>query len=418
MNVLRRQTIIDMYEHAVRQTAPWTVVPAHLRVTNGSLYVAGQRVEIPPEGVFVIALGKASVPMMAAAEEALGSAMQAGVVVTKHIDDTTVRATVYQGAHPVPDERSLAAGAALMEFARDIPQGAVVICLISGGGSSLAESLREGVQLEKLQDVTSTLLRAGATIHELNAVRARLSAFKAGGLLHALRHTLVFNLIISDVLGNDLSVIASGPTIAPDGSLSAEEVLERYGLSIAMPRARTLTFPEAQSTIMASVTTAVDAAASQAVRAGYHACRLGDRFEGEGRWVAATLADVALAAAGGRSDLQRPLCLLAGGETTVTVAGDGVGGRNTESALSAALRVAGADRITIGCLATDGDDGVSGVAGGIVDGATIPIERRNAALAALNANDSYTFLEAAGATWGSGPTGTNVNDLFIALVDV
>jgi hydroxypyruvate reductase len=273
------------------------------------------------------------------------------------------------------------------------------------------------VALDELRDITQQLLRAGATIHELNTVRARLSAFKAGGLLAAMSRAQVFNLIISDVLGDDPATIAGGPTFPPRLGLSAEDVLARYDISAHLPPAKDVSLVEPYTRIIANISIALDGAAVASRRLGYRPLVLARALEGEARDVAGTLAAIAADAARGRNDLAPPLCLLAGGETTVTVRGDGRGGRNTEGALAAALRIAGLSNVTVGCLATDGDDGVTGVAGGIVDGATIQPDDRNLACHALDANDSFTFLESAGATWGQGSTGTNVNDLFIALID-
>jgi hydroxypyruvate reductase len=273
------------------------------------------------------------------------------------------------------------------------------------------------VTLAHLRDITTTLLRGGATIHELNAVRARLSTFKAGGLLAALGHSNVHNLIISDVLGDNLETIASGPTVPPRVELSAEDVLARYGVAAPLPDVAAVNLDEPHTTIIANVSTALDGAADAAQSLGYQPFVLARGIEGEARDVAGTLAEIVADTARGRTDFKRPVCLLAGGETTVTVRGDGRGSCNTESALAAALRIEGLSSPAIGCLATDGDDGLTGAAGGIVDGATIVAANRNAARLALDANDSFTFLERVGAAWGLGPTGTNVNDLFIALVD-
>jgi glycerate-2-kinase len=417
MSAGRRQAIIDIYQRALAQVAPEAIVPAQLERRGPELRI-GERVQpLPALGVYMLALGKAAVPMISAAESALGDCVQGGIAVTKDAEPELPAATVLLGSHPVPDERSLAAGEAMLAFARRIPPGAIAICLISGGGSALAEALRPGVTLAQMRDITSELLRAGASIHELNAVRSRLSAFKAGGLLAALSQAQVFNLIISDVLGDDPATIASGPTIPPRVGLRAEDVLARYGVTAQLPPPVDLELPEPHTHIIANISTALDGAADASSRMGYQPLILARALEGEARDVVGTLAGIAAEAARAHSDPRPPLCLLAGGETTVTVRGHGRGGRNTEGALAAALRIEGLPYVAIGCLATDGDDGVTGAAGGIVDGATIQPDNRNAARRALDANDSFTFLNGAGAAWGQGPSGTNVNDLFIALID-
>lgn len=417
MSLAARGALIEIYEAALACSVPSTVVPAHLARRGAVLRIGDRSIPLPEQGVYLLALGKAAVPMITAAEAVLGDCVRAGIAVTKESVGRQPGATVYSGSHPVPDERSLVAGEALLAFAREVPAGAIAACLISGGGSALAEALRPGVSLEQLRDITAQLLRAGASIHELNAVRARLSAFKAGGLLEALGQAHVFNLIISDVLGDDLATIASGPSVPPKVGLSAEDVLTRYGVAFQLPEATERVLAEPYTKVIANISTALDGAAEAARRLGYQPLVLARALEGEAREVAGTLATIAVDTARGRNDLSTPLCLLAGGETTVTVRGDGRGGRNTEAALAAALRIEGVPNLAIACLATDGDDGVTGVAGGIVDGATIQPNNRNAARRALDTNDSFTFLERVGAAWGRGPTGTNVNDLFIALVD-
>lgn len=417
MSAARRQAVIDIFQGALDRVDPERVVGANLHRQGTTLRIGDRVTPLPAQGVYVLALGKAAVPMIAAAESALGDCLRAGLAVTKDLGTVKPAAGVLVGSHPVPDERSLTAGEALLAFARQVPAGAIAICLISGGGSALAEALRPSVSLAELRDITQQLLRAGATIHELNAVRARLSAFKAGGLLAALSRAQVFNLVISDVLGDDLPTIASGPSVLPRPGVRAEEVLARYGVDVRLPPLGEPTLIEPYTKVIANISTALDGAVVACERLGYRPQVLARALEGEARDVAGTLALIAADAALGRSDLTPPLCLLAGGETTVTVRGNGRGGRNTEAALAAALRIEGLPNVTIGCLATDGDDGLTGVAGGIVDGATIQPDNRTAARRALAANDSFTLLDGVGAAWGGGPTDTNVNDLFIALVD-
>jgi glycerate 2-kinase len=321
-----------------------------------------------------------------------------------------------RGAHPVPDERSLAAGEAVLQFAASMPAGALVLCLISGGGSALVESLRDGVDLARLRALTSGLLHAGASIHEMNVVRSRLSRIKAGGLLASLSHTRVHNLIVSDVLGDDLRTIASGPTVPPIPA-DADEVLHRFGISGSIPgvvEAGTLAMPP--TTVIANLSIALDTAASAAARLGYEPIVLTRSLDGEAREVGRTIAAMLADGAAGNATFGSETCLLLGGETTVTVRGHGVGGRNTEAALAAAIRLAGVSGVAVGCLATDGDDGATGAAGGIVDGTTVSDDRLRDARRALAENDSFTFLRERGADLVTGPTGTNVNDLVIGLI--
>jgi glycerate 2-kinase len=414
-----RRDIEAIYRAALSAVHAGNAVRANLKLSSGgSLRVGHRQVEIGPAGVFAIAMGKAAVGMIDAVAASLGDAFTAGIAVSKsEAASSDMRVKVVWGSHPVPDSRSLDAGDAVLDFAGAVPEGALVLCLISGGGSSLVESLREGDDLDRLREVTSTLLHAGATIHELNAVRSRMSRIKAGGLLSALSHTRVHNLIVSDVLGDDLQTIASGPTV-PAIDANAEMVAQRYRVSGTIPPAPTRNdAPLPPTTIVANLTIALDACVREASERGYTSVVLTGSMDGEaseaGRLFASVLADTSV----GKTSFGGRTCLLAGGETTVTVRGRGTGGRNTEAALSAAIRLSGAVGIAVGFLATDGDDGTTGVAGAIVDGATVGVVSRAAAKQALADNDSFTFLRRVGADVKTGPTGTNVNDLVIGLVE-
>jgi glycerate-2-kinase len=405
------------YRIALEPVHAGNAVANELRYADGALEIDGKNYSVE-NGVYAIAIGKAAPEMLLAVEVVLGTAFSDGIAVTKTAPtDYTGRARILLGAHPTPDQRSLAAGRAVLDFARRVPDGALTLCLISGGGSALVEALREGVTLKELQRVTEQLLRAGASIQELNAVRSRLSAFKAGGLLAALSQTTVVNLIVSDVLGDDLSAIASGPTSVPNDAIDAGAVLQRYNLRCKLPapeHQRKLTQP--RTLIVANVSAAIDAAAGAAQAVGYQPVVLTRSLDGEAREVGRALASIVADTAAGRTSFEPPVAIIAGGETVVTVRGDGKGGRNSECALAAALRLERVERVAIGCLATDGDDASTGSAGAIVDGRTITSDNRSSARAALAINDSWTFLSATGATLDTGPTGTNVNDLVIALV--
>lgn len=420
MTAPRVELIRAIYRNAVEAVLPRTVLFRSVRMSDESQLTIGDwSFDLAGRPVYVIGIGKAAVEMTSTIESILGDRFEAGIVVAKSCDEqSTLRSRVMLGSHPVPDERSLKAGAAVLEFAKSVPDDALVLCLISGGGSALMESLRSGVTLDELRETTQALLRAGASIQELNTVRACMSATKGGGLLAALGHADVVNLIISDVLGDDLSTIASGPTVPPTTSEPAEDVLRRYGVERELPSPNDsgeLNVP--RTAIVANLSLAIDAAAETARQHGVEPLVLTRSLTGEARDVASTLAAIVADTAGGRTGLNRPVCVIGGGETTVTVRGDGAGGRNTESALAAALRLQGVDGVAMGFLATDGDDGETGVAGGIVTGGTVTESNVYDARRALDESDSYTFLNGCDAAWEPGPTGTNVNDLVIAIVD-
>jgi glycerate-2-kinase len=215
-----------------------------------------------------------------------------------------------------------------------------------------------------------------------------------------------------------LPAIASGPTVVPKASRTAEEIAERYALDITFPDAGTSSFGRPAATrVIANLPAALDAAAREAERLGMRPVVLSDRFEGEARELGRTLAAIFKGRGHPLSPLQAGACVLAGGETTVIVRGDGVGGRNSEAALAAAIELRESSGVTVGFLATDGDDGVTGAAGAIVDGATISTEAAGRARRALERNDSFGFLAETGAVWAPGATGTNVNDLVIAIIE-
>lgn len=409
--------IETIYRSAVNAVLPQTVLPEAISVEGNRLSIAGETIDLDQCPVYVIAFGKAAGEMTATVAAIPGMQLSGAIAVVKSTSAlTNPNVRIVQGSHPVPDQRSLDAGAAVLQFADNIPDGATVLCLISGGGSALMESLREGVTLEQLQQVTRDLLKAGASIHDLNTVRARLSALKAGGLLQALAGKRVFNLVISDVLGDDLATIASGPTVPRQSREAAEDVLNRFGVVADLPAEEPQgNLAEPRSLIVGSLSVAIDAAAQEAINAGLTPFVLSRTLTGEAGVVGEVFASMLADSTRGLTSFGPGSCLIAGGETTVTVHGSGKGGRNTEAALAAAVRLAGVPGVAAGFLATDGDDAETGVAGAIVDGDTV--KDVAAARAALADNDSWTWLDQHGAAWGTGPTGTNVNDLLIGIIE-
>lgn len=415
-----RRDIESIYHAAVERCHAGNAVRAILsRPQNRAIVVDGHTLHMPTAGVYAIGIGKAAVEMMQAVEDILGLSLVGGLVVTKRVPNGVhIRSTILEGSHPIPDDRSVEAGEAVLQFAELIPKGAIVFCLISGGGSALVEALREGVTLPELQRVTNALLRSGASIEEVNAVRSRLSRIKAGGLLDALRHTTVVNLVVSDVLGDDLSSIASGPTVPVTVRRDASEVLESYAVASELPCRSARQVTTAPLTVIcANIRSALDAAADEARMLGYHPLVLASSVDGQARELGKLVGTMLRDSATGATLLQAPCCLLMGGETVVHVTGEGIGGRNTEAALAAAIALRGTAGVAVGCLATDGDDGMTGAAGAIIDGTTVPSGDQVVALESLRQNDSYTYLSERGAVFMTGPSGTNVNDLVVGLVD-
>lgn len=391
--------------------------------------------------IFVIGAGKAGAPMAQAGEEILGDRLTEGCVVVKYGHEApTRRVCILQGGHPIPDVASLKAGQQIMAIAGQAGPEDLVVCLLSGGGSALLESLPPTISLTDLQTTTDLLLASGATIHEFNTIRKHISLLKGGQLARQVSPATLLTLVVSDVVGSPLDVIASGPTV-PDASTWADAwaIIEKYELGEKLPtsvRARLEAglagalpdtpkpgdplFAHSHTAIIADNATAASAACEAAERQGYHGLILSTFIEGE----AAEIARVAVAL--GREILTHhrpvppPACLILGGETTVTLGEThGKGGRNQELALAAALELAGVSGITIVSLATDGSDGPTDAAGGVVDGNTVA---RGQALGldarqALRSHNAYPFLAETGALLRTGPTRTNVNDLIFILVD-
>jgi len=392
---------------------------------------AALRLDRRPARVFLLGAGKASGAMAAAAEDVLGDRVAGGFVVVKDGYGARLRHTeIAEAGHPVPDSRGLAASERLLELARAAGEDDLIVFLVSGGGSALTPAPAPPITLAEKQELTRLLLASGATIGELNAVRKHLSLFKGGQLARAARPARVLTLALSDVIGDHLDVIASGPT-APDPTTFADalEVLERRGLSGRVPAsiARRLQagrageiqetpkpgdplFERVENIVIGNNALVTDAAVAAATRLGFRADLATRELQGEAR-------DVAREFVARARRLTPPACLIAGGETTVTVRGQGKGGRCQEFALAAALELGPADPITILAAGTDGTDGPTDATGAIVDGGSV--ERGAAAGAdvrrALADNDAYAFLRASRDLIVSGPTRTNLLDLYLAV---
>lgn len=368
--------------------------------------------------------------MALGALDVLGKRVLGGTVVTKdgHAD-AIPGIEVREAGHPLPDTRGISAAESALQIAEQAGEGDLVLCLLSGGASALWPAAPRGVSLEDLQVTTNGLLRAGAPIQELNAVRKHLSRIAGGQLARAAYPAHVLTLAISDVIGSPPDVIGSGPTV-PDRSSydDALEVLARRGVAVPPsvqthleagaagkhpenPEPGDPVFGRTEWHLVASVGDALQAAAEEATRLGYPTTIVTDRMEGEAREVGRELAGLA------RSN-QQPAALLLGGETTVAVRGDGYGGRNQELALAAAIALQGAPDVLVAALGTDGTDGPTDAAGAIVDGGTVArgLALGLDALSHLQRNDAYPFLQATGDLLVTGPTGTNVADLVLTLV--
>jgi|AMWB02.1.fsa_nt_gi hydroxypyruvate reductase/glycerate 2-kinase len=389
----------------------------------------------------VIGFGKASVNMAQALEHSIGDLITGGAVVTKYghgVGHKLKRIRVFEAGHPVPDENGLRATEQIIRLAGNADDKTLAVVLVSGGGSALLVSPCQEISLEEKQSTTSLLLNAGADIRELNAVRKHISRVKGGRLAGIIHPATTISLILSDVIGDSLDVIASGPT-SPDSTTfgAARETLSRYGLLKRAPRAvvdhlengceglapetpkaGAPLFRSVENVIIGSNGMALDAAKKAAEAWGMRAEILSAELSGEAVEAGRKLARKALAAQQ-RNEGDRPLCLIAGGETTVTVTGPGKGGRNMELALAFALEIEGNPGITLLSAGTDGTDGPTDAAGAVVDGMTVARARSRGLdpVKCLHDNDSYNFFREAGGLVVTGPTGTNVMDIQIMVVD-
>ncbi len=421
---------------------PATAVAAHLRREGDLLHAGDRRYSLRDyDHVFVVGAGKAGAPMAQAAEALLGDHVTAGCVVVKYGHQAPTRTVrIVQAGHPVPDQAGLEAGSEVLALAAAAGPRDLVLCLLSGGGSALLEALPPGITLVDLRATTDLLLACGATINEINCLRKHLSLVKGGQLARAVAPATLVTLVLSDVVGSPLDVIASGPTVPdPTTWTDALAVVERYHLSERLPtgvverlaagrngalsdtpKSGASLFDQAQTLIVADNAIAAEAARAEAERLGYHALILSTFVEGEAREVAKVAVALGREVQAHRRPVSPPACLILGGETTVTLGSQpGQGGRNQELALAAAVALAGHPGITLVSLATDGSDGPTDAAGGIVDGETVSRGKALGldALQHLDAHDAYAYLEATGALLRTGPTRTNVNDLILVFID-
>lgn len=428
-----RSNAIEIFLAAVRAADPGAAVLRHTDEIR-SLYQDGAFTRLVAVG-----FGKASFPMALALEEALGDLLETGVFITKygHASKELNIFRSIEAGHPIPDRNGQHGTDEIIKLVENADEGTLVVSLISGGGSALLVSPCEGILLEEKQELTSLLLQAGADIGELNTVRKHLSRVKGGRLAEIIFPATLVSLVLSDVIGDRLDIIASGPT-SPDPTTYTDAlgVLVKYrlldktpssivhhlemgeqGLLAETPKPDNPLFRKTRNIIVGSNRLALEAARSQAEDCGLIARIIADNVSGEAREAGKLLAQKALFAKMGKGE--RPLCMLSCGETTVTVTGTGKGGRNMELALAFALEIDGIPGITLLSAGSDGTDGPTDAAGAIIDGLTvIQAEQRGLdALGYLRNNDTYTFFSSLGGLFTTGPTGTNVMDIQIAVIE-
>jgi len=429
-----RETLDKLFCAALAAVDPYLALQPHLLEVR-ELYRTQKF-----DRLIVAGFGKAALPMALAAEEALGSAISCGLVIVPHGAQLTTlpcRIEVATAGHPHPDRFGTAASSRIMELARAADEKTLLLLLVSGGGSALFTAPADGITLEEKQETSRLLMEAGADVLQLNTVRKHLSKVKGGLLAAIARPARLVTLAISDVPGDRPDVIASGPAYPDPTSFGdAVSVLLRLGIAARVPasvRERLMQgaagacaeTPKPGDSIFGLVTTAIAARNRDAIEAAAHAARrfgmkvriLDDQLCGEARHAGQSLAEAALRERESLAPGER-ICLISGGETTVHVTGKGKGGRNQELALAFALAVAGEPGITLLSAGTDGSDGPTDAAGGIVDGNTVAVAKAAGLDPGrfLADNDAYTLLKGCAGLVKTGPTGTNVMDLQIAII--
>ena len=435
-----RQHALEIFQAALKAVDPVEAIYRYVEVLDDGLQVGGHRFAFSDyDRILVVGAGKAGAPMARALEELLGNHIAEGVIVVKEGHGLPLaHVRIHEASHPVPDERGIKGAEEILALVKGAGERDLVLCLMSGGGSALLVAPADGVTLEDKQEVTRLLLACGADIHEINSIRKHLSRAKGGGLARFAYPATVVSLILSDVIGDDLNVIASGPAV-PDTSTfdDTKQILDKYdiwnqvppsvqrrieqGLKGAIedtPKAGDAVFKRCYSELVGTNIQALKAAESKAAELGYHTLILSSTVEGEAREVAKVLTAIAKEVRDSNNPLAEPACILCGGETTVTIRGDGKGGRNQELALASALAIDGLENVVVLAGGTDGNDGPTDAAGAIVDGHTLARARTEGLnpFNYLSRNDSYHFFQPLEDLVITGPTRTNVMDVYMVIV--
>jgi glycerate-2-kinase len=418
---------------AISAADPEAAVRSSLILDDSRLLIGDLEVDLGASAVWVVGAGKATAAMARGALEVLGERVAGGSITIPQRTHAPAGLDVWEGGHPIPDVGGLAGAAEALHLARSLGKDDLLLCLLSGGASALWSAPADGITLGELRETTDALLRGGMPIEEVNVVRKHLSRLAGGRLARAAAPARVLTLAVADVVAAGDDSIGSGPTLPDPSSFEdALALLRRYDLRLPGAsihhlqsgatgmRSETVKPGELNNLLgfhrLLDVRDALAGAASAAASSGYRPVIVDESLQGEASTVGLEIAEAALRA---RRESSGPTALLWGGETTVTVRGEGRGGRNQELALAAAIGLAGKEGIVLAALATDGRDGPTDAAGAIVDGLT-RARGRDAGLDAdgfLRANDSYHFLDATGSLLRTGETGTNVNDLVVVLVD-
>ena len=430
----------EIFMAGLEAVEPAKAIKRHCRLEGDRLKIGNKIYNLSGiRNIFVIGAGKAAASMSRALEDILGDRIKGGIINVKygHLAELK-KVIINEAGHPVPDEAGLNGTRQILELSQKADKDDLVLCVISGGGSALLPMPVQDVSLKEKQETTKILLECGATIHEINAIRKHISQIKGGRLARAVYPARLVSLILSDVIGDNLDVIASGPTV-PDSSTFYDclNILECYGIkeripssvleyiqkgargeSPETPKVGDPAFESTYNLIIGNNLQCVLAAQEKAKSLGYNTLILSTMIEGETKEVAKVHAAIAKEIKKTDIPTKKPACILSGGETTVTIRGNGLGGRNQEFALAIGMELNGWDNIVVLSAGTDGTDGPTDAAGAIADGEMVKKaeEKGLSPLEYLLNNDSYHLFEKIGDLFKTGPTNTNVMDLRIILV--
>ncbi|MGC9165313.1 MAG: glycerate kinase type-2 family protein [Thermoprotei archaeon] len=442
MNSLEmRKILLDTLNEALSYMDPANLIKNSVKISDNKFIVNNLELNLHKiKRIFVVGGGKAVGRMAFGIESILNDRINNGLIIVPYGSNipTLRHIKVVEARHPIPDQNGVNGVRMMLELLKTLDEDDLVIVLISGGGSALMPLPVDGITLEEKSNLIKSLMLRGADIRELNTVRKHLSRIKGGQLARYLYPANVLSLIISDVVENPLDVIASGPT-APDPTTFSDaiNVLKRYNLWEGItenvkdvllkgvrgeipetPKPGDPIFENVNNIIIADNSYACKVVVKILEKKGIHSVYLSSSVEGEARYVGSVIGDIVKGIGKGETSLKRPLGLVIGGETTVTVRGSGVGGRNQELCLSAAFRIRGLKNVVLASIGTDGIDGVTDAAGAIVDGDTID---KGLTLGLdpskyLENNDTYTFFKNLGDLVITGPTGNNMNDVIVSLI--
>ena len=435
-----RKDAVEIFYKALKAVQPGAAIKRHCKFDGKTLFIGHRSYHLDRyKNLYILGAGKATAPMAAAIEDIIDEKITGGIIIVKfgHVADLK-HINLIEAGHPIPDENGMRGASAILNLAKNVEADDLILCLISGGGSALLPFPYDGLTLKNKQDTIKILLSCGATIHEINTIRKHISKIKGGRLAQAVYPATLVTLILSDVVGDDLDVIASGPTV-PDSSsfYDCKNIFRRYniidkipnnilnhiesgisGKTDETPKPHDPVFDRTYNLIIGSNVESLMSAKKKAESLGYNVLLLSSMIEGETRFVAQVHGAIAREIIKTGNPLPLPACILSGGETTVTILGNGLGGRNQEFALSASIDISGKKNIVMLSGGTDGTDGPTDAAGAFSDTFTL----KRAEKMGLNPyrflanNDSYHFFQKLGDLFITGPTNTNVMDLRIVLV--